>query len=227
MDHVTHAPRASARADLTTLTRKPDRQATARAELDAFLDSQLVGTLASVVDGQPWVVPMLFGRDGDRVLLHGSTGAGLLRHGSDGAPVAFCVTAIDGLVVAESTFDSSANYRSAVIRGHLDVVSDKNPALDTISERLLPGRISEIRGSTRKEAAATLTLALTITDDNWLMKTRTGGPGEPVGEIDVWCGVVPLHVVAGTPQSAPWSVGEVPESVRRFVAARPGPTIDS
>ena len=64
MDHVTHAPRASARADLTTLTRKPDRQATARAELDAFLDSQLVGTLASVVDGQPWVVPMLFGRDG-------------------------------------------------------------------------------------------------------------------------------------------------------------------
>ena len=114
-----------------------------------------------------------------------------------------------------------------MIRGHLDVVSDKNPALDTISERLLPGRISEIRGSTRKEAAATLTLALTITDDNWLMKTRTGGPGEPVGEVDVWCGVVPLHVVAGTPQSAPWSVGEVPESVRRFVAARLGPTIDS
>lgn len=213
--------------DLSTLTRKPDRQATGREELYAFLDSQLVGTLASVIDGQPWVVPMLFGRDGDRILLHGSTGAGLLRHGAGGAPVAFCVTAIDGLVVAESTFDSSANYRSAVVRGYLDVIDDRTPALDVISERLLPGRTSEIRGSTRKEAAATLALGLTVTDDNWLMKTRTGGPGEPSEPVDVWCGVVPLQVAAGAPEAAPWSVGEVPESVRRFAAARPGPTMPS
>lgn len=225
VDVTTELP-APAR-DLSTLTRKPDRQATARDELDAFLDSQLVGTLASVVDGQPWVVPMLFGRDGDRILLHGSTGAGLLRHGAAGSPVAFCVTAIDGLVVAHSTFDSSANYRSAVIRGHLEVSSDRLPVLDTISERILPGRTSEIRGSTRKEAAATLALTLTITDDNWLMKTRTGGPSEPDVEVDVWCGVVPLAVTAGAPEAAPWSVGEVPDSVRQFVAARPGPTMHS
>lgn len=210
---------------LAHLTRKPERQATDRAELYAFLDSQLVGTLASVVDGEPWVVPMLFGRDGDRLLLHGSTGAGLLRHVAAGAPAAFCVTAVDGLVVAESTFESSANYRSAVLRGRLEQLAGvtEAEALGTISERLLPGRPGEVGASTRKEVAATLALALEITDDNWLMKTRTGLPGEPAGEVNVWCGVVPLAVVAGQPVAAPWSVGPVPSSVARFVEARPAP----
>ena len=43
------------------------------------------------------VVPLLFARDGDRILLHGSTGAGALRHIAEGAAMAFSVTAIDDL----------------------------------------------------------------------------------------------------------------------------------
>lgn len=208
-----------------SLTRKPERQATDREELYAFLDSQLVGTLASVVDGEPWVVPMLYGRDGDRILLHGSTGAGLLRHVAHGAPVALAVTALDGLVVAESTFESSANYRSVVIRGRLEQLAgvSEAEALETISERILPDRPTEVGSSSRKEVAATLALALTITDDNWIMKTRTGPPGEPESAVDVWCGVVPLTLAAGAPEPAPWAVGPVPASVVGFVAARPAP----
>ena len=68
------------RPDLTTLTRKPDRGSSSRDRLDALLDDELVGTLATVVDGDPWAVPLLFARDDDRLLLHGSTGAGALRH---------------------------------------------------------------------------------------------------------------------------------------------------
>ena len=89
------------RPDLTTLTRKPDRGSSSRDRLDTLLDDELVGTLATVVDGDPWAVPLLFARDDDRLLLHGSTGAGALRHVTAGAPIAFCVTAIDGVVVAE------------------------------------------------------------------------------------------------------------------------------
>lgn len=217
-----HHERASRTA---FLTRKPERQATERAELDAFLDSQLVGHLATVVDGEPWVIPILYGRDGDRILLHGSTGAGLLRHVAAGAEVALSVAAIDGLVVAESTFESSANYRSAVIRGRIENLAGTTQAeaLELISERLLPGRPAEVGASTRKEVAATLALALTIREDNWIMKTRAGLPGDPGREVEVWCGTVPLALTAGAPIEAPWSRGPVPASVLGFVAAHPAP----
>jgi Predicted flavin-nucleotide-binding protein len=169
--------------DLSRLTRKPDRGSSSRALLDALLDDELVGTLATVLDGEPWVVPLLFARDGDRILLHGSTGAGALRHIAEGAAMAFSVTAIDGIVVAESTFDSSANYRSAVVRGrarNLDA-DERAEALDLLSDRVIPGRTSEVRPSTPKEWAATLAMELPITGSNWTYKERIGGPSDPGG----------------------------------------------
>lgn len=215
--------REATAADLGALTRIPDRAQGDRAALDALLDEVLIGTLSTVVDGLPWVVPMLFARIGNRVILHGSTGAGALRHVAAGAPAAFCVTALDGIVVAESTFESSANYRSAVLRGRLETLAaeDKASAIDTLSDRVLPGRTREVRASTTKEFAATIGVALTITDDNWILKQRDGHPGEPQEEHENWCGVVPLRLTAGEPIPAPWSVGPVPPSVRAVVAAHP------
>src|ERR1700754_4566247 len=87
-----------------------------RADLDAVLDAGYhVGTLSTVADGRPWVVPMLYGRAGDRILMHGSGGAGALRYVGAGAPAALCVAHMDGWVYGHSLFSSSANYRSAVV----------------------------------------------------------------------------------------------------------------
>ncbi|WP_392542716.1 DUF1272 domain-containing protein [Oryzobacter telluris] len=207
------------------LTRKPERGAPDRAALDSLLDEVLAGTLSTVVDGRPWVVPMLFARDGDRLLLHGSTGAGALRQVAAGAPAVLSVTVVDGLVVAHTTFDSSANYRSAVVHGELVNLTgaDRASALERISERLIPGRTAEVRASTPKEEAATLAMALPITDGHWVLKARSGGPSLPEDDVDgAWCGVVPLRVVAGEPEPAPWSVEDgvpVPASVTGFVAS--------
>ncbi|MEJ7796017.1 MAG: pyridoxamine 5'-phosphate oxidase family protein, partial [Nocardioides sp.] len=103
---------------LDDLTRTKERRADDRATLDELLDEVLVGTLATVTtDGRPWAVPMLFARDGDRLLLHGSTGAGALRQVAAGAEAVLEVHVVDGLVLATSMFEHSANYRSAVVRG--------------------------------------------------------------------------------------------------------------
>lgn len=220
------------------LTRKPDRGTSDRAALDALLDEVLAGTLSTVVDGRPWVVPMLFARDGDRILLHGSTGAGALRRVAAGAPAVLAVMALDGLVVAHTTFDSSANYRSAVVHGELTDLTgdDRAAALDLISERLVPGRTAEVRPSTAKERAATLAMALPITDGRWVLKARSGGPSVPDEDpAGAWCGVVPLRLVAGAPEAAPWTAEAglpVPVSVTGFVAsvnagAGPGPAADA
>ncbi|WP_027502404.1 pyridoxamine 5'-phosphate oxidase family protein [Rhodococcus sp. UNC363MFTsu5.1] len=204
------------------IRRYPDLASGHRADLDAVLDAAAVGTLATVVDGLPWVVPMLYARDGDRIVLHGSTGAGALRHVAAGAPVAFSVTMLDGIVVADTLFDSTANYRSAVVRGCLTEFCGGGAveALDLMSDALIPGRSSEVRTHTKKELAATLAMALSIEPGCWTVKMRDAPPPEPSAASGEWAGVIPLRTVAGAPEPAPW-VGEdvqEPESVRRLVA---------
>ena len=207
---------------MTELNRLPEHGVTDRAALDALLDSQWAGVLSTVVDGAPLAVPLLYARDGDRVLLHGSTGAGALRAVAAGAPAVLTVFALDALVVAPTTFESSVNYRSATIRGALSVVDLDEPALDRFSETLLPGRTAEVRASTRKELASTLTLALPIVEGGWLLKVSADGPATPEeagAEPDVWSGVVPVRTVLGEPVAAPGAEHlPVPASVRRLTA---------
>lgn len=195
---------------------------TERAALDAFLDSQWAGVLSCVADGEPLAVPMLYARDGDRVLLHGSTGAGALRRVAAGAPAVLTVFCVDALVVAPTTFESSVNYRSASLRGPLQRLSEeeREAALDRFSETLLPGRTSEVRRSTRKELAATMALALPIGDGSWVLKVADDAPATPEeagAAADVWSGIVPVRQVLDAPVPAPPAVDlPVPPSVRRL-----------
>ena len=217
-----YAGRVARDAPVERLGRHAERGRTEREALDALLDEVLAGTLSTVVDGRPWVVPMLFARDGDRVLLHGSTGAGALRQVAAGAPAVLSVTVVDGLVVAHTTFESSANYRSAVIHGELTPLGDaeRTTALELLSERLIPGRTAEVRAMNRREEVATLAMELPITPGRWLLKERSGGASVPEEETDAWSGVVPFRVVAGSPEPSPWSLESgtpVPPSVTALV----------
>ena len=206
------------------IRRMPERQTTDRDALFELLDQELVGHLAAVADGTPVVVPMGFARDGDHLLLHGSTGGGFaLRAAAEGATVAFAVTSVDGLVYARSLFDSSMNYRSAVVYGVLEPVDDEraDAALLALSERLMPGRPAEVRATTRKERAATRVLRLAL--DDVVMKVRAAGASESPddGEDHTgWAGVVPLRRAWGTPEpSALTPVGTpVPGSVAALTA---------
>jgi hypothetical protein len=191
---------------LNQINRHRERAKHERAELDAVLDAgHHVGTLSTVADGRPWVVPMLYGRAGDRILLHGSVGAGALRHVAAGAPAALCVTHLDGWVYAHTLFDSSANYRSAVVHGQLVALSGDEAveALTRIGEGLMPGRSAEVPFHTKKQVAATTALAMDIVDGQWTAKVRDAGPGEPEpGEADpgLWTGVLPIVNGYGRPR---------------------------
>ncbi len=186
-------------------TRLPEKASTDRATLDRLLDSVLVGHFGLVADdGAPVVIPTAVIRDGDRVLAHGSTGSRWMRRLAAGAPTALAVTAYDGLVVARSAFESSIRYRSAVLFGACTpVADDKERVLDLITERLLPGRVAEVRRPTRAELAATLVLALPI--DDWSLKVSDGWPEDEQADIagPAWAGVVPLHQAWGEPLPAP------------------------
>ena len=190
------------------INRHRERAGHERADLDAVLDAgHHVGTLSTVVDGRPWVVPMLYGRAGDRILMHGSVGAGALRYVATGAPAALCVMHIDGWVYAHTLFDSSANYRSAVVHGRLHALSgdEAMEALTRISECLTPGRSAEVPFHTKKQLAATTALAMDFVEGLWTVKVRDAGPGVPEpGEADpaLWTGILPIISAYGHPKTS-------------------------
>lgn len=207
----------------TEVSRLTEKQRTDRAELDALLDEAHVGHFAIVRDGTPAVFPTAVVRDGDRVLAHGSTGSPWLRALAAGAATSLAVTAMDGIVVARSAFESSIHYRSAVLFGSCTVLAeaDKLRAMDLITEALIPGRVAELRPHTDKEIAATQVLALPI--ETWSLKVSDGWPDDPAEDVagDAWAGVVPLARRYLAPVPAPdLRAGiELPASVRSLPTA--------
>ena len=213
--------RVSRSTDTRRGIRLPELASTDRAALDRLLDSALVGHFALVADdGTPAILPTAVIRDGDRVLCHGSTGSRWMRRLATGVPTALAVTSYDGLVVARSAFESSIHYRSAVIFGSCAPVADedKERVLDLVTERLLPGRIAEVRRHTSAELAATLVLSLPL--DDWSLRISDDWPEDGPDDLagTAWAGVVPSAPAWGDPLPAPdLAEGiEVPPSVERL-----------
>ena len=204
----------------TEMTRMPEKGVRDLEQLHALLDSQYVGHVGLVRDGQPLVVPTGIARQGDRVLVHGSTGSGWMRQLADGADACVTVTSLHGLVVARSTFESSFHYRSAVLFGRFTPLegSEKQTAIDAVVEHFLPGRTGEVRASTARELAATLVLAMPI--ETWSLRVSENWPEDEPPDVagDAWAGVLPMRSVLGTPLPAPdLRPGiDVPASVRNL-----------
>jgi uncharacterized protein len=184
--------------DRIRVKREPQRARYDRTTVDAILDEALVSHLGFVVDGQPFVIPTLHARIGERVYVHGSSASRMLRHLGDGAPVCLTATLFDGLVLAKSVFNHSVNYRSVVAFGTATLVEgdEKRDALRALTEQLAPGRWDEARQPTEQELKATSILAVEI--DEASAKVRVGPPEDDEEDLDlpVWSGVVPVHLQA-------------------------------
>ncbi len=204
----------------TRVTRLSEKQRDSRSALDALLDSTPLATVALIRDGHPVIFPTGFARVADELVIHGSTGSPWLRALAEGAAAAVSVTTLEGIVVARSGFESSFHYRSAVLFGTFAPVPDEDKVryLDALTDAFIPGRVAELRPSTRKELVATLAMRLHIGADNWSLKVSDGWPEDPDEDIasGAWAGVVPLTVQAGAPRPAPDVPAgiDVPASVR-------------
>jgi len=187
----------------TRVRRLPQRGSHERAVVHEILDAALVCHVGFVVDGQPFVIPTLHARVGDRVILHGSSKSRMLGALACGGDVCLTVTLLDGLVLARSAFHHSVNYRSVVVFGHARAVesdAEKTAALRAFTERVHPGRWDLVREPNAAELKATLVLALPL--EEAVAKVRTGPPLDDDEDLSwpVWAGVVPLATVAGEPR---------------------------
>jgi len=108
-----------------------------------ILDSALLASVGFVQDGQPVVVPMLYGREDETIFLHGARKARVIRLLEGTSTACLNVTHVDALVYARSAFNSSMNYRSVSVFGSTRLVEnadEKLHALRVISECTMPGR---------------------------------------------------------------------------------------
>ena len=186
----------------TRVVREPQRAVYDRDAVNQILDEALLCHVGFVVDGQPFVIPMSYGRDGDALYIHGSVASRMLRNLDQGVPVCITVTLVDGLVLARSVFNHSMNYRSVVILGTATLVDDpaeKLAALRAISEHILPNRWDDSRQPTEKELKVTSVLRLPINE--FSAKVRVGPPVDDAGDyaFPTWAGVIPLEMNSGAP----------------------------
>lgn len=197
----------------TRVRRLPERGHYDRATIDAILDEGLIGHLGFAVDGQPFVIPTLYARVGDAVYVHGSAAARSLKDLAAGVPACLTVTLVDGVVLARSIFNHSLNYRSVVVLGTAEPVTEraeKCEALFAFSDRILPGRWGEVREPTAKELKATAILRLPLAEAS--AKVRSGPPGDDEADyaLPVWAGVIPTALVQGKPVADPRLAFDLP-----------------
>jgi len=149
----------------------------------------------------PVVIPTLYWREGDHVYLHGSAVSRMLDTARK-ALVCVTVTHVDALVLTRSAFHHSVNYRSAVIFGRPEEVTDpaeKSERLRAFMEGLMPGRWDALRPVKPKELKATRLLRLPI--DEASAKIRDYGPADDKADFGwpAWGGLIPIETRIGTP----------------------------
>jgi hypothetical protein len=199
MDSSTGPP-----SEFTRVRRLPARAAYDKATIHGILDAAMIGHVGIVRDGRPVVIPMLFGRVGDDLYLHGSVASQLLRGVSDGLDLCFTTTLIDELVFARSAFHHSMNYRSVVIVGRGAPVEgdDKTVGLQAIVDHITVGRWDEARPPTELELRQTAVLRMPI--DEASAKIRVGGPADEVDDLGlpIWAGQMAVTQSFGPPRGA-------------------------
>lgn len=208
----------------TTLRRISHKASTEQSDLYSILDDNLVAHVGVVENGQPLVIPMTYGRSGNKLYLHGSTGSRLMRLLAENSNVCISITELNALKVARSTFNSGMHYRAVVIFGEAKLVSDeeKLAALDALSEGLIPGRNPEARPTTRKELAATIIISVELEETSVkISKNEVDDPEEDMNR-GYWAGIIPLKTIAGNPIPADEeSAGlPVPPSILKFIEHR-------
>jgi nitroimidazol reductase NimA-like FMN-containing flavoprotein (pyridoxamine 5'-phosphate oxidase superfamily) len=189
----------------TQVRRKPSRGSYDRDLIHSILDEAMICHVGFAVDGQPYVIPTIHARAGERIYLHGSPRNRAFGELAEGTPCCVTASLVDGVVLARSATQHSLNYRSAMILGtgrRITEPDEKTEALRAVVEHVVPGRWDEVRAPSADELETTQVIAVEIEEAS--AKVRSGPPIDKREDVDPtkWAGVLPLEVRALAPLSA-------------------------
>jgi nitroimidazol reductase NimA-like FMN-containing flavoprotein (pyridoxamine 5'-phosphate oxidase superfamily) len=205
----------------TKVQRKPERATYDRELIYSILDEAFVCQIGFVVDAMPYVVPTNYVRVGDKLFLHGSTAGRLMRALASGAPFCLSVTLLDGIVLSPTATGHSVNYRSVVVMGKAEQITDpqaKLAAMRDFVEYVIRGRWAQVRPPSEQELKGTIVLAVPLVEVS--AKVRTGFAVDDDEEYSggAWTGVIPFKWSAQTPVSDPRGsrTAQIPANVANY-----------
>ncbi len=190
-----------------------------RSTLLAIIDAAYLCHIAFHDEKGSHCIPTACWRQGEHLYIHGSNGGRLLKLLSSGTQACVAITHLDGLVLARAAFNHSMNYRSAVIYGSFERVTDeseKRDAMAAFMDKLAPGRQAEVRPGNDKEFTATTVMRISL--DEAAAKLRSGGPKDDEEDmaIPVWAGVLPFVHMQSMPVADEHNTVEAPAYVRQW-----------
>jgi nitroimidazol reductase NimA-like FMN-containing flavoprotein (pyridoxamine 5'-phosphate oxidase superfamily) len=198
---------AKAPTPRTRVRRLPELGVYEREQVHAILDEAVYCHLAWIADdGDPRLIPTIHARIGDTLYVHGSAASSTLRTIKHGPPIAIAVTIVDGIRFARSMFEHSMNYRTVIVYGRAEEVTDRDELVrvfDVITDHVAPGRSVDARRPRDDELRQTTFVKVPL--DECSAKVSEGFPEEPDDDLalDVWAGILPLRTVAGEPLPDP------------------------
>ncbi|MEM8503247.1 MAG: pyridoxamine 5'-phosphate oxidase family protein [Cyanobacteria bacterium P01_D01_bin.1] len=205
----------------TKIKRVPKRGRYDFDSIAKILDEGLVCQVGFALDNQPFVIPTAYARVEDCVYIHGAGASRLVKTLQTGVDVCFTVTLLDGLVLARSAYHHSMNYRSVVLFGQAQTLTDakeKITALKAFTEHVLEGRWDQVRSPNPQELAETCVLKLPIIEAS--AKIRMGPPVDAEADysLPVWAGVLPLSSTADEPIPDPRLLEDqpLPDNIRTY-----------
>ncbi|WP_400079070.1 pyridoxamine 5'-phosphate oxidase family protein [Winogradskyella sp. R77965] len=171
-------------------------------KINTILDAGFIGYVSYIYEGRAITLPMAYGRQDDKIYLHGSQANRMLLALLEAKEMSMTVMHLDALVLARSGLHHSVNYRSATLFGsakNLEDPKEKDPALFCFMEHMMKGRWDGIRPIHKEELDRTLVVEMTI--ETASAKIRDVGVGDEPEDysLDVWAGLVPLKQVAEYP----------------------------
>ncbi|UWQ62047.1 pyridoxamine 5'-phosphate oxidase family protein [Leisingera caerulea] len=193
------------KTERSRLRRAHERGLYDRETVYQVLDAMPLGHIGYQINGAPSVLPTLQWREGDHVYWHGSSASRAIR-AMEGAEVCLTVTCMDGYVLARSAFHHSVNFRSAMLFGVAEKVTDedaKAASLKAMVDHIFPGRWDALRPMARQELKATALMRMPI--EEGAAKIRTGAPKDDEEDytLPIWAGVVPMAMELKPPQPDP------------------------
>jgi hypothetical protein len=198
----------------TRLKRRPQRGSYDREVVNAILDEGFLGHVAFTHEGQPGIIPTVYARGGDWLYLHGARANrmlnALLEPGHDSC---VSVTHVDALVLARSAFHHSVNYRSVIVYGQAQEVTDpdeKLEALRLVVEHTIPGRWKDVRWPNADEFRQTLVVKLAIAEGS--AKIRALGVIDDEADLSqgCWAGLLPIRTSYGPAERDPALPEDIP-----------------
>lgn len=168
----------------------------------SVLDSCEICNIAFSIDGFPYVQPINFGRNGNKLYLHGSLKNRMTNALIDAKEVCLSVMHLDSMKLSRSAFHHSVNYRSVVVFGKVQELTSeagKLLGLKSIINHFVPNRWDYCRVPNSKELKATRVLEIEIETASAKIANADVTDNKEDKELDFWAGQIPIKTVCNFP----------------------------